>query len=216
MSKLKEWFKADKRRIGSVVIYALIILYVVYCAWFSCSKAYASDLVSDGFIAEEQVITLENGMDITLYPNNVHTDLEYCVIVYNDNSDYYSVFYSNQSFYTNDDGTTLYNRSGSSTCQHNGGININDCSTIYMTIGITDTFCWSNHNILCGENGTEVFFMQAPITPLIRGTKLSGVKIVQLTLAGIGGVIVVCLISLVGFLALRKAWRFLVQNLRQA
>ena len=213
MEKFKDFFKKPH----NVVILVIMILYVIFGLR---SVANASELVSDvpdWQVGVEQTVTLPSGREVVIYPNGAYSDCPYVAII-EEIDGWGEIYYSSSQF----------RRYSEYAIQSDSGIYVHrilDGNTIDTVIDTELTFeyeyyngeyvCWSNFDIL-SEDGKEVFFQGASLLTTKGVANLTPKMIVQMTLKGIGGIMVVCLTLVIGFLAFRKGWQFLKTQLHQA
>lgn len=174
------------------------------------------DDVPDWDVGVECDVVLPSGTVVTVYPDGYYSDCPYVVIVeMPDNIGSGQIYYSSSPI-------RLYDDSGVSFIS-SGGIyeelifnDIRDDSLNYNYVGYNSSpIVWSSYDVPCSD-GDTIFFHQASL-PRVQGVaKMTPKMIVQMTLQGIGGIMAVVVLSVVGFLAFRKAWNFLKTALHQA
>lgn len=216
MSKIKEWVKNNpKNALKILIIFAVVLYYLFY--FFSKSVSAAE---------------LNLTVNLPPYPDGLNKYDKYVVFYGSDAGTYFCVGFNDYSEGYNNivaknyDGT-YFDMCGFGQCAYyylnedtaewtfdlefsdkkdfNGKSLFGVITPIYSNIDIYD------------ENG-KVFFHKTPMSgkaTLLRRA-ITPQKITEMTLMGIGGILAVVAVSVIGFQAFRKGWKFLKTTLHRA
>lgn len=218
--KLKELFK-NKKFIFGIAIWVVVAIYLVSCIIFTAKNVYAYDMVDTGlWSTDRRELTLSNGDSVEIYQFSALSSMPYLTIIYDGNTDTYDCIYTDAKPIVKEGSKGHY-------AYHPGNHYIYEYVvkdtnwSLYTTMMIDRGIDYGNYSLmftnydLVDSNG-EIFFKGAPTVPTITQTDLTGAKIVEKATAVIGLLIPLLIVSVVGFLAFRKGWKFLVTNLKRA